>query len=53
MKYIDVSNGPQSASAIVMGCMRMPELDAKQAENIISTAYSLGINFFDHATCYG
>lgn len=53
MKYIVVSNGPQSASAIVMGCMRMPELDAKQAENIISTAYSLGINFFDHATCYG
>lgn len=26
MKYINVVNGPQNASSIIMGCMRMPAL---------------------------
>ena len=33
--------------------MRMPSLSVKEAENIISVSLELGINFFDHATCYG
>jgi len=53
MKYIDIINGPQNASAIVQGCMRMPSLSAKEAAEVIRTAYECGINFFDHATCYG
>ena len=53
MKYIDIMNGPQNASAIIQGCMRMPSLSAEEAAEVIRTAYECGINFFDHATCYG
>ena len=53
MKHINVINGPQNASQIILGCMRMPALDTDEAANIIRTAYEQGINFFDHATCYG
>ena len=53
MKQIDIVNGPQGASQIILGCMRMPALNTDDAANLIRTAYELGINFFDHATCYG
>ena len=53
MKTINVVNGPQNASAIIMGCMRMPALTVEEAEGMIRTAAEEGINFFDHATCYG
>lgn len=53
MKYIDIVNGPQKASAIIQGCMRMPSLSKEEAAKVIKTAYECGINFFDHATCYG
>lgn len=53
MKYINVLNGPQNVSAIIQGCMRMPSLSVEEATRVISNDYSLGINFFDHATCYG
>lgn len=53
MKQINIVNGPQNASQIILGCMRMPTLNTDDAANLIRTAYELGINFFDHATCYG
>ena len=53
MKHINIVNGPQNASRIILGCMRMPALSTDEAAEIIRTAYELGINFFDHATCYG
>ncbi|HAE52238.1 MAG: aldo/keto reductase [Ruminococcus sp.] len=53
MKYINILNGPQNVSAIVQGCMRMPALSKEDAAKVIRTAYDNGINFFDHATCYG
>ena len=53
MKYINVKNGPQNISAIILGCMRMPSLDTQKAADMIRTAAEEGINFFDHATCYG
>lgn len=31
----------------------MPSLSVEEATRVISNDYSLGINFFDHATCYG
>lgn len=52
MKTRNVVNGPQNASAIILGCMRMPALSVAEAENIIHTAVDLGVNFFDNATCY-
>lgn len=53
MDMINVVNGPQNVSRIVLGCMRMPALDVDSAAKMISCANELGINFFDHATCYG
>ena len=53
MKMINVVNGPQNASAIILGCMRMPALSVEQAAAMIRTAAEEGVNFFDHATCYG
>lgn len=53
MKHIDILNGPKNASAIIQGCMRMPDLTKEAAADVIRTAYECGINFFDHATCYG
>ena len=53
MKYYNVKNGPQNVSAIILGCMRMPSLDTQKAADMIRTAAEEGINFFDHATCYG
>lgn len=53
MKNINVANGPQNVSAIIQGCMRMPDLTKEAAAKVIRTAYDCGVNFFDHATCYG
>ena len=53
MKQINIVNGPQNASVIIQGCMRIPSLSAQDAAGVIRTGYDCGINFFDHATCYG
>ncbi len=53
MKMLDIVNGPQQVSAIVQGCMRMPALSVDDAAKVIRTAVDCGVNFFDHATCYG
>lgn len=53
MDNIDIFEGPVNASRLVMGCMRMPSLAEKEAATMIETAMALGINYFDHATCYG
>ncbi|MBO6165878.1 MAG: aldo/keto reductase [Eubacterium sp.] len=53
MKMINIVGGPQSVSAIIQGCMRMPGLSKEDAAKVIRTAYDCGVNFYDHATCYG
>ena len=53
MKTINVVNGQQGIASIVLGCMRMPKLSVEEAEKVIKKSVELGINFFDHATCYG
>ncbi len=53
MKTINIVNGPQKVSVIIQGCMRMPDLTLEAAAKVIRTAYDCGVNFYDHATCYG
>ena len=53
MRTIDIVNGPKNASAVILGCMRMPNLSVGDAAKMIGTAAEEGVNFFDHATCYG
>ena len=38
MKHIHVAGGPQNASSVILGCMRMPALTAGEAEAVINTA---------------
>lgn len=53
MQYLSVKEGPKDVSRIILGCMRMPSLSVEEAARQIEEAVALGINFFDHATCYG
>ena len=53
MQYLNIVNGPEHASSIILGCMRMPALSVSDAAGMIRAAWQEGINFFDHATCYG
>ncbi len=50
---INIVNGPQNASPVILGCMRMPALSVQDAAGMIRTAAEQNVNFFDHATCYG
>ena len=53
METLNIAQGPQNASAILLGCMRMPALSVRDAADMIRAAAEEGVNFFDHATCYG
>lgn len=53
MQTLNIANGPRSASVIILGCMRMPALTVQAAGRMIRAAWEEGVNFFDHATCYG
>ena len=51
-KELNIAEGLQNVSPIILGCMRMPALSVEAAETMIQTAVELGVNFFDNATCY-
>lgn len=53
MKQIKLGGSTLQVPAIVVGCMRMDELKAAEAETFVQTALDLGANFFDHADIYG
>lgn len=52
MKYITIG-GECSASAVVLGCMRMSGLTDKRVDAIMDCALEHGVNYFDHADIYG
>lgn len=39
MKYVNIVNGPQNVSAVIQGCMRMPDLTKEKAAEVIRKAY--------------
>ena len=53
MKYIDLGGSGLSASAIALGCMRIPEMSVSEVSTLINKCLELGVNFFDHADIYG
>ncbi len=53
MKTIHVVNGPQNASAIILGCMRMPALSVNDAEKMIHSALEKGVKPQDRFTAPG
>jgi predicted oxidoreductase len=42
-----------NASNVILGLMRINELDAKEIQTLVGSARDAGINFFDHADVYG
>ena len=46
-------NGKLESTNIALGCMRMWSVDDDGVERIVDSALENGINFFDHADCYG
>jgi predicted oxidoreductase len=53
MKTISLGNMGNNVPAIIVGCMRMQEIDEKKAERFVAEALELGANYFDHADIYG
>lgn len=52
MKYYETSEGLKLPK-IVMGCMRIAEMDYPVLEDLVMTAVDNGINHIDHADFYG
>ena len=53
MKQIMLGNTRETVPAIVVGCMRIGELDPKSLGSFIHTALENGAYYFDHADIYG
>ncbi len=53
MKKINLGGSGISASRIVLGCMRISQMEDAALSKHLNTALELGINNFDHADIYG
>jgi len=53
MRKIRLGTSNLDVPVVAVGCMRITELDGRQAERFVRTALELGANFFDHADIYG
>lgn len=45
MKTLNIAQGPQNVSDIVLGCMRMPSLSVAEAAAVLRTANEQGVNY--------
>lgn len=52
MQYTEINNEVK-LSRLVLGCMRIANLDTAAVLELIETALEHGVNFFDHADIYG
>ena len=53
MKYIQLGKSGLTVPSVALGCMRIRDVSAKEAEELVATALELGCNFFEHADIYG
>jgi predicted oxidoreductase len=53
MKFYTPPQTTLNASNIILGLMRIAELDNEEIRTLVGTARDAGINFFDHADVYG
>ena len=53
MQKIQFGKSDLLVPGVAVGCMRISNMDEKQADAFVDTALSLGANFFDHADIYG
>ena len=53
MKQIPLGNSGLTVPAVVVGCMRLWDMDRQPLNHFIHTALEQGANYFDHADIYG
>ena len=53
MKQILLGNSGLTVPAVVVGCMRLGDLDKQALNHYIHAALEQGVNYFDHADIYG
>ena len=53
MYSIDFGKSGLKVPTIAVGCMRISNMNEKQASEFVDTAFEFGANFFDHADIYG
>ncbi|WP_082235350.1 aldo/keto reductase [Halobacillus massiliensis] len=53
MKNLKLGKSDLEVGEISLGCMRISELDKKDAAYVIENALELGVDLFDHADIYG
>ena len=53
MKNLDIPAFPFPLSSVVLGLMRIQELDDAHVQSLVGAAIDSGINVFDHANVYG
>ncbi len=53
MRTIKLGMSNLDVPVVAVGCMRINQLDAAQAQRFVKTALDLGAVFFDHADIYG
>lgn len=53
MRYITLGQDDKELSEIVLGMMRIKDKSVKEVEELVETAFSVGINAFDLADIYG
>lgn len=53
MRLIPLGKSGLKVPAVAVGCMRITDISAKEAEAFLAAALEQGCNFFDHADIYG
>lgn len=53
MKQIQIGKNGPKGPALVVGCMRLRDLEEAQTTVLVEKALELGCNWFDHADIYG
>ena len=53
MRKIELGKSGLMVPTVAVGCMRISNMDERQAEEFVDTAIMSGANFFDHADIYG
>lgn len=53
MYYIDFGKSGMQVPTVAVGCMRISNMNEKEASAFVNTALEHGANFFDHADIYG
>lgn len=52
MRYIEFGKDKDKVSELVMGLMRIADMNVQDITNLIQTGLEQGINFLDTADCY-